>query len=613
MAITTDWETCAAEEDCRGIRTAGTETCLAHLDPETLDGFLASLGPGSDLDVSGTAISTGLLDRLLDRLRDEDGRKVLGHARFTNARFEGVAGFGDAHFRGHAWFPGAHFERKAGFMGAHFEGLARFTGADVGGDAWFVGACFEYGAEFTEAHIGGDSWFGSAYIGGDARFMGARFEGGAEFGEAHIEGDALFAGACFEGNVGFVNTRFERDAGFRNTEFNGSSALTIAASRQVDLSDAEFPSPVDLEIDAAGIDLRRAGFPSGGRLLLRRAAVDLEGARIEGPSTLSGAPRRMTTGQNPPSCGGQAPPGGSPRLLSPLSGSETSTAAQSWMPVVVSLRGVDCTHLALNDVDLSSCRFAGAMNLASIGLQGQCVFARPPRSRGGRSGRLLRWSRRRVLAEEREWRTTRGYGGWVQDPREAHLLSRLKRPEASPEQLADLYRGLRRAHEENADQPGASDFYYGEMLFRAGAPSTPPAERAILWAYWALSGFGLRALRAFAALAVLVAVTTVVLAGWGLPDKGPQQQVEFTMPPAASGGPVRAEVAKPPAELPDAGDRWTGDRLGKAARIALGSVAFRDSGKELTEAGSWTVVVSRFAGPVLLALAVLAVRNRVKR
>lgn len=38
----------------------------------------------------------------------------------------------------------------------------------------------------------------------------------------------------------------------------------------------------------------------------------------------------------------------------------------------------------------------------------------------------------------------------------------------------------------------------------------------------------------------------------------------------------------------------------------------RDGGTKLTDAGSWTVV-ARLTGPVLLALAVLAVRNRVKR
>ncbi|GAA2052756.1 hypothetical protein GCM10009800_46850 [Nocardiopsis rhodophaea] len=69
----------------------------------------------------------------------------------------------------------------------------------------------------------------------------------------------------------------------------------------------------------------------------------------------------------------------------------------------------------------------------------------------------------------------------------------------------------------------------------------------------------------------------------------------------------------PPAKLPDWGDRWTWKRFDKASRIALGTVVFRDGGKELTTWGSWVVVFSRFTGPVLLALAVLAVRARVKR
>ncbi|WP_017626548.1 pentapeptide repeat-containing protein [Nocardiopsis chromatogenes] len=613
METTVEWDTCAVGEGCRGIRAAGTEACLAHLDPEALDEFLASLGPGSDLDASGTVISSDLLDRLLDALRDEDGWAVLGHVRFTEARFDGSTGFGNTHFRGNAWFIGAHFEHTAGFTGAYFEGLAQFSGVRVGGDAWFMGAWFRDNADFMETHIGGDAWFTGAHFERDAWFAGAHFGGAAAFRGAHIERNALFGGARFEGSTGFVDARFGGSAEFSKAVFNGSSGLAIAASGQVDLSDATFPSPVDVEIDAAGIDLRRAAFPSGVRLVLRHAAVDLEGARIEGPSTLSGAIRPMIAEEDEVPTGGPVPPGYSPRLLSLPSASEVTTAGQAWMPVVVSLQGVDCTHLSLNDVDLSSCRFAGAMNLAALGLQGQCVFARPPRSRGGWFGRAVRWSRRRVVVEEREWRTTMGDRGWVRDPHEVERLTGVERPEVSAEQMADLYRGLRRALEENADQPGAADFYYGEMLFRARAASTPPAERAILWAYWGFSGFGLRALRALAALAVLVAVTTVVLAGWGLPGKAPQQQVEFTLPPGASGGEVTAEIDKPPAELPDAGERWSGDRLEKAARIAMGAVVFRDGGTELTDAGAWTVVVARFTGPVLLALAVLAVRNRVKR
>jgi len=51
----------------------------------------------------------------------------------------------------------------------------------------------------------------------------------------------------------------------------------------------------------------------------------------------------------------------------------------------------------------------------------------------------------------------------------------------------------------------------------------------------------------------------------------------------------------------------------EAAQIAIGAVVLRDPGAKLTEAGQWTVMVARFLGPVLLALAVLAVRARVKR
>ncbi|MDA2813201.1 pentapeptide repeat-containing protein [Nocardiopsis sp. RSe5-2] len=606
MHTTIDWDTCVAEEGCRGIRAAGTDMCLAHLDSDALDAFLAGLEPGSDLDLSGTAISTGLLGPLLDALRDEDGWAVLGHARFTEARFTGGTGFGDVHFRGNVWFEGAHFEHNAGFSATQFDGLARFAGVRIEGDAWFMGANFEDNTDFTDAYIGDRAFFSGVHFGGYAMFAGAHFADDASFGAVDFAGDGLFVGARFEGSTDFADACFGRSADFRGAEFNDSSSLTIVAAEQVDLSGAAFASPVALGVDASGLDLRGAAFPSGVRLELRRAAVDLEGARIEGPTTLSGGSRPMASEEDGPPIGEPLPPGRSPRLLSPASGAER-------MPVVVSLRGVDCTNLTLNDVDLSSCRFAGAMNVAALGLQGQCVFARPPRTRGGRFGRLVRWSRRRVLAEEREWRTAMGYRGWVDDPDEAEYLVGLERPEVSAEQMADLYRSLRRALEDNADQPGAADFYYGEMLFRARAVSTPSAERAILWAYWAFSGFGLRALRALAALAVLVAVTTAVLAGWGIPDKAPQQRVEFTLPPGASGGQVAAEIDTPSAGLPDREDRWTGDRLEKAARIAMGAVVFRDAGKELTDVGAWTVVVSRFTGPVLLALAVLAVRNRVKR
>lgn len=108
------------------------------------------------------------------------------------------------------------------------------------------------------------------------------------------------------------------------------------------------------------------------------------------------------------------------------------------------------------------------------------------------------------------------------------------------------------------------------------SPATPRAERWILAGYWLLSGYGQRAARAIGALLVLIATVALMLIMWG-------------------------------------GLQWTGSGLERAAQISLGAVVFRDAGQQLTTAGSWTVTIARIIGPVLLALAVLAIRARVKR
>ncbi len=53
--------------------------------------------------------------------------------------------------------------------------------------------------------------------------------------------------------------------------------------------------------------------------------------------------------------------------------------------------------------------------------------------------------------------------------------------------------------------------------------------------------------------------------------------------------------------------------MDKAIRIPRSSVVFRDTDQKLTPAGSWTVMAGRALGPLLIALAALAIRARVKR
>ncbi|MFF6954650.1 hypothetical protein ACFZAD_39335 [Streptomyces iakyrus] len=50
-----------------------------------------------------------------------------------------------------------------------------------------------------------------------------------------------------------------------------------------------------------------------------------------------------------------------------------------------------------------------------------------------------------------------------------------------------------------------------------------------------------------------------------------------------------------------------------ALNVTLNSMVFRSGGQDLTTAGTYIEITSRLVEPALLALAVLAVRGRIKR
>jgi hypothetical protein len=165
-----------------------------------------------------------------------------------------------------------------------------------------------------------------------------------------------------------------------------------------------------------------------------------------------------------------------------------------------------------------------------------------------------------------------------------------------PAQLAVIYRALRKGREDAKDEPGAADFYYGEMEMRRqakrrearlawrerqlGRVVNAEAEHVVLWLYWVLSGYALRASRALAWLVSILAVATIVLAAVGLEQPTP-------------------------ASFPA--------RMGTSFLVALEGAVFRASEQALTYVGRLVQAGLRFVGPVLLGLAVLSVRGRVKR
>jgi len=230
---------------------------------------------------------------------------------------------------------------------------------------------------------------------------------------------------------------------------------------------------------------------------------------------------------------------------------------------------------------MADCRFEGAHNLDMLRLGANARFA-PAHAPLGR----LSWEGRQVIAEERTWRGARDRNwGWTKPPWPPNIGETPGK--LDPDQIANLYRALRKSREDTKDEPGAADFYYGEMEMRrrsrpprdgADSPSRGRAERGILTAYWLVSGYGLRAWRAIAWLAALTALLAFAF-----------HTIGFAQPPR----PV---------------SYWTSLLYAFRANLSL-----TDSNVQLTAWGQALQGLLRLTGPVLLGLALLALRGRVRR
>ncbi|WP_105975879.1 hypothetical protein [Streptomyces geranii] len=139
---------------------------------------------------------------------------------------------------------------------------------------------------------------------------------------------------------------------------------------------------------------------------------------------------------------------------------------------------------------------------------------------------------------------------------------------------------------------------------------TAQGERRLLWGYWLLSGYGLRASRAFTWLLAAMSMTVLLLMGIGLPTHDPDPATTGTL----NGSRISLNTSTPdPALHGGWPKRMTWARAEKATRVAVNSVVFRYSGQNLTTAGTYIEMTSRLLEPTLLALGALAIRGRIKR
>ncbi|MFD9869688.1 pentapeptide repeat-containing protein [Streptomyces niveus] len=635
---------------CRGRVVEPYRRCLAHLDAAERHDYLSLLGEGSDVDHRGTTFATELLDELSAAvLAPGTGHAVYGDADFGDAVFAGPAvSFGGVTFSGRACFEGADFvcdstfERavfsrearlrrvrftgrsdftaaafagradfrqavfsgEAAFERTVFSGGTEFDGAELSGPADFRHSVFSREASFSRSHFTGSrTLFDSAEFSGNSSFDGARFAGRTSFAQVNFSGPVEFRHAVFSAtradfgksvflaDAEFGGAVFFRDADFDRVRFEGVSTLgPLMCVGTLNLSGAVFSLPVTVMAAARTLVCGRTRWMATALLRLRYATVDLTDAVGEYPLAVVTHPRSFTDPQD----GGILRPIQEPGDLRGL-GDKVK---------VRSLSGVDAAHVSLTDIDLSGCRFAGTVHLDQLSLKGRCTFADAPAGMKWRP-RPARWTPRRTLVEEHHWRHRSGRHEWNRTEGDAPVLE--------PAALAAQYRELRKAFEDGKNEPGAADFYYGEMEMRRNDPSTPPGERGLLALYWAVSGYGLRVSRSLGWLVVAMAATVLLLMLWGLAANEPKPLTTGTQASPGQAVELRTDTPDPVNPTGPLLSRLSTERFEKSLRIVINSVVFRSGGQELTTAGTYFEMSARIGEPVLLGLSVLALRGRVKR
>ena len=449
------WPRCTAVHGCSGRATGRLGGCAAHLRPREFEEFAGALRPGSDLDLRGVTVPAWLLDAVLDAVTGPDGRPHLGRARFDGAVLPSDAVLHGVCVEGDSSFDGACFLGAVSFYDARFFGNASFRGARFGRNVSFHEARFHRFTSFEEAVFTCDALFGEARWHADVSFRSAVFMGAACFDRAHFGRDAAMQAACFGGPVSFKRVHVTRHARFERTRFRQGVWLgPLVAGGRIGLSDATVHGGLRVHAAAPRVAARGVTVHGEAGFRLRHAELDLEGAVFEGPATVRSLTRPIQGLALP---AGDAP-AGDPAVR------------------VTSLRRVDAIRLHLAGVDLSGCRLLGLRRPDALTITGDCSFATVPVRRP-----LRPWERseRAVL--------TADHGA------------------ADADRLRVLYLELARAAADAGRNRLARDFRYAALETRRRG-ERDPLRRLGLQLLWITCGYGLRAGRVLAWLAVLVAL-----------------------------------------------------------------------------------------------------------
>jgi uncharacterized protein YjbI with pentapeptide repeats len=474
---------------------------------------MATVASTRTIDARGVEISSELFSLITESVPDMhwidaqfDAATFDGNATFTDASFErrasfvkavfkGETNFDSVTFDGNATFTHASFERRASFYKAVFKGEPNFDSVTCCCDAIFSGAHFlseRDWASFWNSQIHGTAFFdgvdshGQFHFGQtwvrDATFEGAHFRQKCTFDPTDIGRKANFCEVIFDDIADFKGSQFGSPPEFSDATFRSEFQLQgLSVLGTIDVASEPSAAPKD-----RSIVLNNVQFQRGVELVLRDGAVlKVENTLFGGPSTIRNEPR--ITDHN-------------------------ERGVKPEQPVISSLRWSDVGNLLLSGVDLKDCLFDGAHNLDRLRMENRTSLRRPPPMAWQRRWRFVpvafHWSQREILYEEDIWRATNQSDRWTDLPHDAP-------PALAAKDVAAIYRSLRKGREDNKDAPGASDFYYGEMEMRRLDTSSSRTDRFVLFLYWLLSGYALRASRAFAAFVIFTGISTLLFYYFG--------------------------------------------------------------------------------------------------
>ena len=357
-----------------------------------------------------------------------------------------------------------------------------------------------------------------------------------------------------------ANTVARKAVVFNDVEFGAITTIGPLGGNLIQFDRTTFNTNVTLELTAGWITFNHSRFNEGGVIRLGVAQLQIENAIFSRPTTIASTNDPLTVS------------------FTDSSDVVLDRTSQSLLPQIMTLKGTDAVNLTLSGIDLSQCLFATAAHIDQLSLDGSVVFANRPRFG------YLEWirTRRQMIIEEHHWRSHRlersKWARCTDHPMSATTSVVVQKPEV----IAAIYRSLRKSQEDNKNEPGAADFYFGEMEMRRYSGSSSLAERAIITTYWLGSGYGLRALRAIGGLLVMLAVMSLLLQRYGFTQHFHPAYRDSLL-------------------------------YGTQSILSLSLSSGKISLVALTRWGEVIRIGLRIFGPILIALALLSIRNRIKR